>query len=75
MAEAAAAKEPKGHGVQADEGRPLKPRMMMERTMARSFDACESVSRCWLSNEEDAYLPERFERRRAAGGARGGTQA
>lgn len=39
MGEAAAAKEPKGHGVHADEGRPLKPRMMMERTMARSLDA------------------------------------
>jgi hypothetical protein len=38
-AEAAAAKEPTGQAVQEEEGRPLKPRMTMERTMARSLGA------------------------------------
>jgi hypothetical protein len=42
--EAAAANVPIGHVVQPDEGRPLKPRTIIERTMARSLDACENMS-------------------------------
>ena len=45
--EAAVAKEPTGHGVQPEEGRPLKPRMTIERTMARSLGAWASIrQRC-----------------------------
>jgi hypothetical protein len=42
--EAADAKVPTGQVVQPDEGRPLKPRTTMERTMARSLDACANIS-------------------------------
>jgi hypothetical protein len=41
--EAAVAKEPTGHGVQPEDGRPLKPRTTKERTIARSLVACAII--------------------------------
>ena len=73
--EAAVAKEPTGHGVQPEDGRPLKPRTTKERTIARSLVACAIIRETNFARCSETTLPEQRDRQRAAAEARDGMQA